>query len=73
MTKALMVGTNTPTFKKIQRATGIWLKEATHFNDVMTDNGIDVDYLSPNGGYIPIDPSVWELMIWTRSIGNFIG
>lgn len=56
MTKALMVGTNTPTFKKIQRATGIWLKEATHFNDVMTDNGIDVDYLSPNGGYIPIDP-----------------
>jgi len=47
MTKALMVVTNNPKFKKIQRATGIWLKEATHFNKVMADNGIDVDYVSP--------------------------
>ncbi|KRL12101.1 ThiJ PfpI domain-containing protein [Lentilactobacillus otakiensis DSM 19908 = JCM 15040] len=56
MTKALMVVTNNPKFKKIQRATGIWLKEASHFNKVMADNGIDVDYVSPQGGYVPIDP-----------------
>ncbi|MQM81663.1 type 1 glutamine amidotransferase domain-containing protein [Lactobacillus buchneri] len=56
MTKALMVVTNNPKFKKIQRATGIWLKEATHFNKVMADNGIDVDYVSPKGGYVPLDP-----------------
>ncbi|WP_057824791.1 type 1 glutamine amidotransferase domain-containing protein [Lentilactobacillus sunkii] len=56
MTKALIVVTNTPTFKKIQRATGIWLREASHFNKVMADNGIDVDYASPDGGYVPIDP-----------------
>lgn len=56
MTKALMVVTNNHKFKKIQRATGIWLKEATHFNKVMVDNGIDVDYVSPKGGYVPLDP-----------------
>ena len=56
MTKALMAVTNNPKFKKIQRATGIWLKDATHFNKVMLDNGIDADYVSPQGGYVPIDP-----------------
>lgn len=46
MTKALIVATNTPKFNNVDRATGLWLHEATHFNQVMTDNEIDVDYMS---------------------------
>ena len=56
MIKALIVVTNTAKFPTINRATGLWLSEATHFNKVMKDNNIDVDYVSPNGGYVPIDP-----------------
>ena len=56
MTKALIVVTNTAKFPTINRATGLWLSEATHFNKVMKDNNIDVDYVSPNGGNVPIDP-----------------
>lgn len=56
MTKALIVVTNTARFEGINRATGVWLSEATHFHAVMSDNGIGVDYMSPNGGYVPLDP-----------------
>lgn len=56
MTKALIVVTNNSKFKKLYKAIGIWLREVTHFNQVMQENGIDVDYASPEGGYVPIDP-----------------
>lgn len=56
MTKALIVVTNNAKFDKLYKATGIWLREAAHFNKVMQENGIDVDYMSPKGGYVPIDP-----------------
>ncbi|GHP13777.1 peptidase C56 [Lentilactobacillus fungorum] len=56
MTKALIVVTNNPKFEKLYKATGIWLQEVAHFNKVMQDNDIDVDYVSPQGGYVPIDP-----------------
>lgn len=56
MTKVLVVLTNHQKFDTINRATGLWLSEATHFVDVMQQNNIEVDYVSPNGGYVPIDP-----------------
>lgn len=56
MTKALIVVTNTAKFDTINRATGVWLSEATHFHDVMAQHNIDVDYVSPQGGYVPLDP-----------------
>lgn len=56
MTKALIVVTNTAQFGSLKRPTGVWLSEATHFHQVMADNGINVDYLSPRGGYVPLDP-----------------
>lgn len=56
MTKVLVVLTNQQSFDTINRAAGIWLSEATHFVDVMAANHIDVDYVSPSGGYVPIDP-----------------
>ena len=57
MTKALIVVTNTPKYDKINRLTGLWLSELTHFYDVMLKNNIEADFVSPNGGYVPLDPS----------------
>jgi putative intracellular protease/amidase len=42
-----------PTFK---RATGLWLGEAVHFVKKGEAAGYEVDYVSPKGGYTPIDP-----------------
>lgn len=57
MTKALIVVTNHARFDGTNRATGVWFSEATHFHDVMSQNGIGVDYVSPEGGYVPLDPA----------------
>lgn len=57
MTKVLIVVTNTPKYDKINRLTGLWLSELTHFYDVMLKNNIEADFASPNGGYVPLDPS----------------
>lgn len=35
--------------------TGLWLSELTHFTDVMTTAGHEVDVVSPAGGAIPLD------------------
>ncbi|KRM11184.1 type 1 glutamine amidotransferase domain-containing protein [Paucilactobacillus suebicus] len=56
MTKVLVVLTNHQKFDTINRATGLWLSEATHFVNVMKNNNIGVDYVSPKGGYVPVDP-----------------
>jgi putative intracellular protease/amidase len=56
MTKVLVVLTNHEKFETINRATGVWLSEATHFSKVMQDHQIDIDYVSPTGGYVPVDP-----------------
>ena len=56
MTKALIVVTSTAQFDHRMQATGVWLSEATHFHAVMKEHGIAVDYVSPEGGYVPLDP-----------------
>lgn len=56
MTKVLVVLTNHQKFDTINRATGLWLSEATHFVNVMKNNNVGVDYVSPKGGYLPVDP-----------------
>mgnify|MGYP004469012561 CR=1 FL=1 len=56
MSRALIVVTNHARFDGTNRATGVWLAEATHFHDVMSQNGIAVDYVSPTGGFVPLDP-----------------
>ena len=56
MTKALIVVTNTARFDRLNKATGVWFSEATHFHDVMAAHDIAVDYVSPTGGYVPLDP-----------------
>ncbi|UVL59427.1 type 1 glutamine amidotransferase domain-containing protein [Pseudomonas sp. B21-012] len=54
--KILVVLTNTAKYPTLKRATGLWLGEAVHFVDKVENAGYKVDYLSPSGGYVPIDP-----------------
>ena len=54
--KMLVVLTNTAKYPTLKRATGLWLGEAVHFAEKVEKAGYDVDYVSPSGGYVPIDP-----------------
>ncbi|WP_278929911.1 type 1 glutamine amidotransferase domain-containing protein [Pseudomonas qingdaonensis] len=54
--KVLVVLTNTARYPSLKRATGLWLGEAVHFVAVIEKAGYKVDYVSPAGGYVPIDP-----------------
>ena len=54
--KVLVVLTNTAKYPTLKRATGLWLGEAVHFVEVIENAGYKVDYVSPAGGYVPIDP-----------------
>lgn len=54
--KILVVLTNTAKYPTLKRATGLWLGEAVHFVEKMESAGHKVDYVSPAGGYVPIDP-----------------
>lgn len=56
MKKILIVMTNTMKYENYNRATGLWLGELVHFYDVINENGYESDFVSPLGGYIPIDP-----------------
>lgn len=54
--KILVVLTSVEKYPSMNRATGLWLGEAVHFVKKMEDAGYQVDYVSPQGGYTPIDP-----------------
>ncbi|MFK0310741.1 type 1 glutamine amidotransferase domain-containing protein [Pseudomonas sp. NPDC090233] len=54
--KILVVLTNTAKYPTLNRATGLWLGEAVHFVDKVQQSGFTVDYVSPTGGYVPVDP-----------------
>lgn len=54
--KILVVLTSVAKYPTLNRATGLWLGEAVHFVKKVEAAGFEVDYLSPKGGYVPIDP-----------------
>ncbi|AFZ48475.1 ThiJ/PfpI domain-containing protein [Cyanobacterium stanieri PCC 7202] len=54
--KILVVLTSIEKYPSINRATGLWLGEAVHFVKKVEEAGYEVDYVSPKGGYTPIDP-----------------
>lgn len=56
MKKILVAVTNTPTYGEKNDATGLWLGEAAEFVDEVSQRGYEVDYVSPQGGYVPLDP-----------------
>ncbi|UTH14231.1 type 1 glutamine amidotransferase domain-containing protein [Macrococcus equipercicus] len=57
MAKILVVATNVEKYETTDRATGVWLGEMTHFVEEMAAAGHEIDYVSPKGGYVPIDPA----------------
>lgn len=54
--KILVVLTATEKYPNLNRATGVWLGEAVHFVEKVERAGFTVDYVTPAGGYTPIDP-----------------
>jgi putative intracellular protease/amidase len=52
----LVVVTSHEKYPDMDRATGLWLGEAVHFVKKVEAAGFQVDYVSPKGGYTPIDP-----------------
>lgn len=56
MNKVLIVLTNVQAYEGTNKATGLWLGEATEFVDAMQQADIAVDYVSPKGGFVPLDP-----------------
>lgn len=54
--KILVVVTSYEKYPNLNRATGLWLGEAVHFVKKVKEAGYEVDYVSPKGGYTPIDP-----------------
>ncbi len=54
--KILVVLTSVEKYPNLKRATGLWLGEVVHFVKKVEETGYEVDYVSPQGGYTPIDP-----------------
>jgi putative intracellular protease/amidase len=54
--KVLIVETNVTRYKGTKEATGLWLGEAAEFVDELNKAGIDYDFVSPKGGFVPLDP-----------------
>lgn len=54
--KMLVVLTSVEKYPNLPRATGLWLGEAVHFVQKVEAAGYTVDFVSPQGGYTPIDP-----------------
>ncbi|CAD5983359.1 Glutathione-independent glyoxalase HSP31 (plasmid) [Planktothrix agardhii] len=54
--KILVVLTSVEKYPNLERATGLWLGEAVHFVKKVQEAGYELDYVSPEGGYTPIDP-----------------
>lgn len=53
--KILVVMTNHADYPSRPDKTGVWVTELTHFYDVADKAGYQMDFVSPNGGAIPLD------------------
>ncbi|NNP75651.1 thiamine biosynthesis protein ThiJ [Acinetobacter sp. Ac_3412] len=53
--KILVVMTNHSAYPTRSDTTGLWLTELTHFYDVAQAAGYDMDFVSPQGGAVPLD------------------
>ncbi|MFM0599244.1 type 1 glutamine amidotransferase domain-containing protein [Streptococcus suis] len=56
MKKALIILTNIEQYGEHERLTGLWLSELTQFYDELVKAGYEADFVSPKGGYVPLDP-----------------
>lgn len=62
MKKVLIVLTNVSKYANHDIPTGLWLGELVHFYDEIQKHGIEADFVSPNGGYVPLDPYSMKFM-----------
>ncbi|EPF6153698.1 type 1 glutamine amidotransferase domain-containing protein [Acinetobacter baumannii] len=53
--KILVVMTNHSAYPSRLDKTGLWLTELTHFYDVASAAGYEMDFVSPLGGQVPLD------------------
>lgn len=53
--KVLVVMTNHAAYPTRSDKTGLWLTELTHFYDVAQAAGLQMDFVSPEGGAVPLD------------------
>lgn len=53
--KVLVVMTNHAAYPSRSDTTGLWLTELTHFHDVIQQAGYTMDFVSPQGGKVPLD------------------
>lgn len=53
--KILVVMTNHQDYPTRTDSTGLWLTELTHFIDIVEGAGFKTDFVSPQGGQIPLD------------------
>lgn len=53
--KILVVMTNHAVYPSRSDHTGLWLTELTHFYDIAQTAGYDMDFVSPQGGAVPLD------------------
>ncbi|WP_106917652.1 type 1 glutamine amidotransferase domain-containing protein [Chryseobacterium aurantiacum] len=61
--KALIVVTSVEKYPNMERATGLWLGEAVHFYEKLEEKGYDIDFVSPKGGYTPLDPISLQMFV----------
>jgi putative intracellular protease/amidase len=59
--KVLIVLTNHSELGDTGKKTGFYLSEAAHPYAVFTKAGLEVDFVSPNGGEAPLDPTSYQL------------
>lgn len=68
--KILVVETSADQYENSGRKTGIWLEEITSFYKIVRDNGYDVDFISPKGGAVAIDPASAMADAETESVAH---
>jgi len=61
--KALIVVTSVEKYPDMDRATGLWLGEAVHFYEKLHEKGYEIDFVSPKGGYTPLDPISLQMFV----------
>ena len=65
--KILVVITNHDTYPAKKKKTGLWLSELTHFYELFEKQGIEMDFVSPRGGTVPLDKTSIRTMVMDAS------
>lgn len=69
--KILVVITSHDTYPEKKKKTGLWLGELTHFYEVMERHGIEMDFVSPEGGAVPIDKTSIKKLVMDASTRTY--